>query len=40
MQHGIDILQLWDAAGTFAKGVIVGHGDHVALVADDRDHRS
>lgn len=23
MQHGIDILKLWDAAGTFARGVIV-----------------
>ena len=23
MQHGIDIMKLWDAAGTFARGVIV-----------------
>ena len=23
MQHGIDILKLWDAAGTFARGVIL-----------------
>lgn len=23
MNHGIDILKLWEAAGTFARGVIV-----------------